>query len=177
MSGSVTNSTGSVSGNSLTGLQDAYTGHWSGLVCPEGAAMAQWQMVVLASNATDACGSGNPFLPGELTVRVTLVGYKELPDCAPVYPPTGDLPVTLTVPAVNHDTSQGVHLVARAYFNKAKSNGQGGNDVEATGGTVTLARMDNQQYEGSFSLTFPQGGTAACEAFTAPWCGTPPANP
>jgi len=175
--GSVTNPTGSVSGNSLTGLQGAYSGHWGGITCPAGAAMAQWQMAVLLSSADDPCGTGSPFLANELHVRLVLTGYKELPDCAAVYPPATDLPITLTVPIVNHDTSEGVHLVARAYFNKAKSNGSGGNDVEATGGTWTFTRMDNSQYEGSVSLTFPNEGSFSCSGYVAPWCGTPPSNP
>lgn len=173
MPGSVTNPTGSVNGNSLTGLQGAYTGHWAGIICPAGAAMAQHQYAVLLSSVADPCGTGTPFQPGELTIRAVITGYIELPDCAEVYPPAADLPITLTVPIVNHDTSDGVHRVARAYFNKAKSNGQGGNDVEATGGTVTLTRMDATQYEGSFDLTFPSGGSFSA-SFVAPWCGTAP---
>lgn len=172
LTGSVTNPTGSVNGNSLTGLQDAYTGHWGGIVCPVGAAMAQWQHAVLLSDAADACTSGTPFLPGELTIRFVLVGYIELPDCAPVYPPSGDLPITFTVPA-NQDTTDGVHRLVRVYFNKAKNNGQGGTDVEATGGTVTFTAMNNSQFEGSYDLTFSSSGSAA-GSFVAPWCGTAP---
>lgn len=171
--GSVTNPTGSVNGNSLTGLQDAYTGHFGGILCPVGAAMAQWNHAVLLSNAADACGTGNPFMGGELTVRVVLVGYNELPDCAPVYPPAADLPLTFTVPAVNLDTSDGVHRLVRVYFNKAKANGSGGSDIEATSGTVTFTRADNVQFEGSVDLTFPSGGSFS-GSFVAPWCGTAP---
>lgn len=172
--GAVTNPTGAVSGTSLSGLQDAYTGSWSGITCPVGAAMAQWQHIVLLSSQAGACASGNPWSANEVTVRVVLVGYKGLPDCAPVYPPTTDLPLTLTVPNTPSTTSDGVSRLVRVYFMKARSNGNAGNDVEATGGTVTFTRMDNAQFEGSYSLTFPQGASAAVDSFVAPWCGTAP---
>lgn len=178
MAGSVTNPTGTVSGNSLTGLQDAYTGNFGGLTCPAGATMAQWQMLTLLSNAADACTSGTPFQAGELTVRVVLLGTNALPDCAPVYPPAADLPLVFDIavpaPALNPGTSDGAERYARVFFNKAKNNGQAGNDVEATSGTVTITRADSTQYEGSFNVSFPAGGSFS-GAFTAPWCGTPPA--
>lgn len=173
--GSVTNPTGTVAGNDLTTLKDAYAGNFGGLQCPADVAMAQWQMLVLLSNAADACTSGNPFLAGELTVRFVFVGYRELPDCAPVYPPAADLPLTWTLPNWR-DTSDGVHRSLAAYFNKARSNGQAGNDVQATGGTVTFTAMDATSYQGSYNLQFPSGGSAA-GSFVAPWCGTAPTNP
>lgn len=167
----VTTPTGNVKGSDLSTLRDAYTGHWSGILCPVGAAMAQWQLAILLSDAADACGSGSPFVPNEVMLRLVVVGYNELPDCAPVYPSSG-LPIALRVPVVNADTVDGVHLVCRAYFNQARSNGGAGSDVEATGGAVTLTRMDSTAFEGSYTLTFPNGGAAA-GSFAAPWCGPP----
>ena len=172
--GSVTSPTGSVSGNSLTGLQDAYAGHFGGIVCPAGGAMAQWNHAVLLSDCAGACASGNPYVANELTVRLVLFGYKELPDCASVYPPAADLPRTFVVPNVLQDTSDGVHRsVLGAYFMKAKASGAVGNDVAAVSGTVTLTRADNVQYEGSATLVFPSGGSLS-GGFVAPWCGTAP---
>lgn len=173
--GSVTNPTGSVAGNSVGGLRSAYTGEFGGIVCPAGTAMAQWNHLVLCSNAADACASGSPFLAGELTVRAVLFSYIELPDCASPYPPAGDLPLVMSVASGGgpYDTSDGVHRYISGYFNKAKASGQAGNDVAATGGSFTFTRMDNVQFEGSYSLTFPSGGTAA-GSFVAPWCGAAP---
>jgi len=171
--GSVTNPTGSVNGNSLTGLQDAYAGNFGGLLCPAGGVQAQWNHVVLLSSAADACGTGNPYVGGEVTVRLVPLGWIGLPDCAPVYPPPGDLPLTFTVPDVQLVTSDGVTRIVRAYFMKAKANGGLGNDVAATGGTVTFTRMDATAYEGSATLTFPSGGSFS-GSFVAPWCGQAP---
>jgi hypothetical protein len=174
--GSVTNPTGSVSGNSLTGLQDAYAGNASGLWCQIDQAQPQYQMIVLLSNASDACGTGNPYVSNELTIRLVLWGYKDLgslPNCLTVYPPAGDLPLTFTVPDTQLNTSDGVHRYVRAYFMKARSNGGAGSDVAATAGTVTFTRMDSTASEGSASLTFPSGGSFS-GSFVAPWCGTAP---
>jgi hypothetical protein len=175
--GSVTNPTGSVSGTSLAGLVDAYAGNASGLYCQVDQAQPQFQHVVLLSDAADACGTGNPYVPGEVTVRLVLWGYKDLgalPNCLSVYPPAADLPLTFTVPDVQLDTSDGVHRYVRAYFMKARSNGGPGNDVAAIGGSVTLTRADSVQYESNASLTFPSSGSFSCSAFVAPWCGTAP---
>jgi hypothetical protein len=174
MSGSVTNPTGSVGGQSLTGLQDAYAGNFGGLGCPAGGVQAQWNHVVLLSSQAGACATGNPYSANEVTIRLVLLGWIPLPDCAPVYPPAADLPLTFTVPDVQQVTSDGVTRSVRAYYMKAKSGGGLGNDVAATGGTVTFTRMDNAQYEGSISLAFPSSGSASASAFTAPWCGTAP---
>jgi hypothetical protein len=91
-----------------------------------------------------------------------------------VYPPAADLPLTFTVPDVQQTTSDGVTRIVRAYFMKAKSGGGVGNDVAATGGTVTFTAMDSTQFEGSYSLTFPSSQSAAVDGFVAPWCGTAP---
>lgn len=174
--GSVNNPTGSVSGNSLTGLQDAYTGNWSGLLCQVDSAQPQFQHVVLLSDAADACGTGNPYVANEVTVRLLLWGYKDLgalPNCLSIYPPAADLPLSFSVPDVQLNTSDGVHRYAKAAFMKARSNGGAGSDVWAIGGTVTLTRADNVQYEGSASLTFPSGGSFS-GSFVAPWCGAAP---
>jgi hypothetical protein len=164
LSGTVTNSTGSVNGNSLTGLQGAYTGNFGGVV-----GVSAWQHVCLLSDNADPCGTGNPYVGNELTVRLVLW----TPDVAPVYPPSGDLPLTFTVPDVQLITSDGFHRAVRAYFMKAKANGSAGGDVAATGGTVTFTAMDSTTYDGDYDLTFPNGGSAA-GSFTAPWCGTAP---
>lgn len=171
--GSVTNPTGSVNGQSLTGLQDAYAGNFGGLICPAGGVQAQWNHVVLLSSAADACTTGNPYIANEVTVRLVLWAFNELPDCAGVYPPTADLPLTFTVQDVQQTTTDSVTRAARAYFMKAKANGGIGNDIAATSGTVTFTRMDSGQYEGTIDLAFPSGGSADA-SFVAPWCGTAP---
>jgi hypothetical protein len=170
---SVTSPTGTVSGNSLTGLQDAYAGNWGGLLCPAGGVQAQWNHVVLLSDCAGACTVGSPYVGNELTIRLVLLGWIGLPDCAPVYPPAADVPATFTVPDVQLTSSDGVTRTVRAYFMKAKAGGGVGNDVAATGGTVTFTRMDATQYEGSASLAFPSGGSFA-GSFVAPWCGVAP---
>jgi hypothetical protein len=174
VAGSVTNPTGTVSGQSLTGLQDAYAGNFGGLICPAGGVQAQWNHVVLLSSQANACTTGNPYSSNEVTIRLVLWAFNELPDCAGVYPPSGDLPLTFTVQDVQQTTSDSVTRAVRAYYMKAKATGGLGNDVAATGGTVTFTRMDNVQYEGSYSLTFPSSGSAAVDGFVAPWCGTAP---
>lgn len=174
--GSVTNPTGSVNGNSLTGLQDAYTGNASGLYCQVDTAQPQFQHVVLLSDCANACTTGNPYVANEVTVRLLLWGYKDLgalPNCLSVYPPAADLPLAFSVPDVQLTTSDGVHRYVRAYFMKARNNGGAGSDVAATGGTVTFTAMNSTQYEGSASLTFPSGGSFS-GSFVAPWCGAAP---
>jgi hypothetical protein len=61
--GTVANPTGSIKGQTLTGLVDAYTGNWRGLngtssatTTQVGTAKAQWQHAVLLSDHTGACG-------------------------------------------------------------------------------------------------------------------------
>jgi len=73
--GSVTNPTGSVNGNSLTGLQDAYAGNFGGLLCPAGGVQAQWNHVVLLSDCANACTTGSPYVGNELTVRLVPLGW------------------------------------------------------------------------------------------------------
>jgi TAT (twin-arginine translocation) pathway signal sequence len=173
MAGSVTNPTGTVGGHNLSTLQDAYTGHFAGLKCPAGAAQAQWNMAVLLSSQAGACTVGNPYSSNELTLRIVLFGYADLPDCASPYPPVGDLPLTFTVPNVLQTTSEGTHRsVLQAYVMKAKSNGGLGGDTAASSGTVTFTRMDSTQFEGSYDLRY--GTSAVTGAFVAPWCGTAP---
>lgn len=174
MPGSVTNPTGSVKGNSLTGLLDAYTGNFGGsaLTIPP-----QWQHVVLLSGTTGACareGSGGGYAADELTVRISLFGWwdtnGQLP---PVQPAAADLPLTLTVNANPLAiTSDGVTRKVQPYFMKARSNGGTGSDVAATAGTVTFPRMDAVQYEGSYDLSF--GADHITGSFVAPWCGSAP---
>jgi hypothetical protein len=171
--GTVTNPTGTVNGNNLATLTDAYTGHFGGIVCPAGGAQAQWNMAVLLSSQAGACTVGNPYSANELTLRIVLFGYADLPDCASPYPPAADLPLTFTVPNVLQTTSDGTHRsVLQAYVMKAKSNGGLGSDIPASSGTATFTRMDNVQFEGSYDLYY---GTAhVTGGFVAPWCGTAP---
>lgn len=161
--GSVTNPQGSVNGQSLSGLQGAYTGNFGGQP-----GVSQWNHVVMLSTSADPCGTGNPYVGGEVTIRLVLW----TPDVAPVYPPAADLPLTFTIPDVQLVTSDGFHRAARAYYMKAKANGAAGGDVAATGGTVTLTHADSTTYEGDVSLSFANGSFAG--SFTAPWCGTAP---
>lgn len=168
LTGSVTSPTGSVSGNSLTGLCDAYTGNYGGsaLTLPP-----QWQHAVLLSATTGACareGSGGAYAGGELTLRFTMIGYwntaGQLP---PVQPPTADLPLVFTANSWLV-TSEGVSRVCKPYFMKAGNNGGAGRDVAATSGTVTFTRMDTTNYEGSYDLYFSSDHVTG--SFVAPWC-------
>lgn len=174
MSGSVTSPTGSVKGVSCTGLVDAYTGNYGGsaVTIPP-----QWQHAVLLSAVTGACsreGSGGSYAANEVTVRFTMVGYRDSPAgvLPPVYPPTADLPLTFSGDGSWLVTSDGVSRQCKAYFMKARSNGGAGSDVAATSGTVVFTRMDSTQYEGSYDLYF--GTDHITGSFVAPWCGTAP---
>jgi hypothetical protein len=173
--GSVTNPTGSVNGNSLTGLLDAYADAWAGILEPVGAAMAQGNYYVLLSDHTDACSRvGQPFAANEVTLRFVQVYYAPLPLGASPWVPAADLPCVFTV-GQPLTTSDGVIRQITPYFNKANSSGGQGKDVAPTGGTVTFTAVDpaTGQHEGSYDLTFARGGTAA-GAFLAPWCGPLP---
>jgi len=171
----VTNPTGTVAGKNLTGLTDALTYAFGGLTEPVGTTPAQWQHLVLLTNLGGACtrlGGGGSFGNNEITLRFGMFGYNEVPDPAPVYPPAADLPITFTA-NVNLDTSDGVHRTCKPWVMQATSRGKAGTDTAATGGTVTFTRADAGGYEGSYDLIF--GADHATGAFTAPWCGTPPA--
>jgi hypothetical protein len=166
--GSVTSPTGSVNGNSLTGLQDAYTGNYGGsaqTIPPQG------QHVVLLSNVAGACvreGSGGVYAAAELTVRLTVVFYwNNNGQLTPIQPPSADLPLTFTA-GTWLTSSDGVNRVVNPYFMKARNNGGAGSDVAATGGTVTFTRMDTTAYEGSYDLWF--GSDHITGSFAAPWC-------
>lgn len=174
MSGSVSNPTGSVKGISLVGLVDAYTGNYGGsaLTIPP-----QWQHAVLLSATAGACsreGSGNGYAANELTVRLTMIGYRNTPTgvLPPVQPPAADLSLTFTANTWL-STSDGVQRVCQPYFMKAKSNGAVGADTAATSGTVTFTTMDangsgTSGYAGSYDLYF--GTDHITGSFTAPWC-------
>lgn len=173
MSGSVTSPTGSVKGVSVAGLLDAYAGNFGGsaLTIPP-----QWQHVALLSNQAGACsreGSGGSYGGSEVTVRLTMLGYRDAPAgvLPPVYPPAADLPLTFTANAWLV-TSDGVSRVVNPYFMQATRNGGAGTAVQASAGTVTYTRMDNVQYEGSYDLYW--GSDHATGSFVAPWCGTAP---
>jgi hypothetical protein len=182
MSGSVTNPTGSVKGISCTGLVDAYTGNYGGseLTIPP-----QWQHAVLLSASTGACsreGSGGSYAANEVTVRLTMIGYRNSPTgvLPPVQPPAADLPLTfqgdgtwLATSETYNGSPAGVQRQLKAYFMKAKSNGAAGSDTVATSGTVTFTAMDaagsgSGGYAGSYDLYF--GTDHVTGSFTAPWC-------
>jgi hypothetical protein len=175
MTGSVSNPTGSVKGISLTGLCDAYTGNYGGsaLTTPP-----QWQHAVLLSGTTGACsreGSGGSYAANELTVRFTMIGYRNSPAgvLPPVQPPSGDLPLTFQGDGTWLVTTDGVSRQLKAYFMKAKSNGAASGDTAATSGTVTFTTMDaagsgTSNYEGSYDLYFSTDHITG--SFVAPWC-------
>lgn len=175
--GSVTNPTGSVGGKSLTGLTDATT-RVQGSTEPINGTMAQWQLWSTLSDKAGVCGrvvNGlQTYLPGELTLRVVVTGYKET-GSAPWMPPAADLPLTL--PAVDPPAgytvgSDGVKRMLRVYFTQAGKNGQPGRDTLATGGTVTFTAVSDTDpgkgQSADYDLTF--GGDHATGSFVAPWC-------
>jgi hypothetical protein len=177
VSGSVTNPTGSVNGNSMTGLVDAYTGNWGGLngtydgtTSPMAGAQAQAQHVVLLSNVTGACsreGSGGAYAANELTLRLTFIVYADLPNSMTTIPPAADLP--LTFPAASWvTTSDGAHRIVTPYFMKAKSNGAKGSDVVATSGSVVITGADATTYTGTYDVYF--GTDHITGSFASPWC-------
>jgi hypothetical protein len=178
MSGSVTNPTGSVKGNSMTGLADAYTGNWGdnttgtydGTTSPLGGAQAQAQHAVLLSDKVGACsreGSGGSYAANELTLRLTSIVYADLPGSMTTIPPAADLPLTFQ-PGQWVTTSDGAHRIINPYFMKAKSNGAKGSDVAATSGSVVLTAADATHYAGSYDLNF--NGDHITGSFDAPWC-------
>lgn len=174
--GTVTSPAGTVHGLALTGLTDGGCFAFSGVTNPiPPSTMAQWQYVgPLMSNVTGVCsrlsGGGN-YSPSEITLRLVLTGYADYPGNAPVYPPAGDLPLTLQVgQAVT--TSDGVHRLCAPYVMQAQKNGHPGSDSSATGGTVTYTQMDSTGLAGSWDLLF--NGDHTTGAFDCAWCGTPP---
>lgn len=177
MSGSVTSPTGSVKGHSLTGLVDAYTGNWSGLngtydgtTTPLSGAQAQAQHVVLLSDQVGACsreGSGGSYGGSELTVRLTMIVYADLPNSMTTIPPSADVPLTFTANTWL-TTSDGVHRVVNPYFMQASRNGGAGTPTQASGGTVTFTQADSTAYAGSYDLYW--GTDHITGSFSAPWC-------
>jgi hypothetical protein len=173
--GSVTNPTGSVGGNNLSTLVDAYTGNFGGITEPLGTTQAQWNYLSLLSATPDPCarkGAGGLYAPNELLLLFVLVGYADLPNPAPWQPPAEALPLTFTG-AAWLETSDQVYRQCLPQVMRATKGGKPGNAVVATGGTVTFTRYDATSQDGTYDLSFPDGGTAA-GSFTAPWCGPPP---
>jgi hypothetical protein len=191
--GSVTNPTGSVKGNSMTGLVDAYTGNWGdnstgtydGTTSPLGGAQAQAQHAVLLSDKVGACsreGSGGSYATNELTLRLTSIVYADLPYSMTTIPPAADLPLTFhpgqwvttseadpnVIDPATGQPKRYVHRIINPYFMKAKSNGGRGTDVAATSGTVVLTAADATHYAGSYDLNF--NGDHITGSFDAPWC-------
>jgi hypothetical protein len=164
--------TGTVKRIPLAGLADAASYAFSGSTQPIGANPAQWQYMSLASDHADVCqDAGGTFQDSEITLRLVWLGYADNPAQAPVYPPAGDLPLTLQA-GVTVTTSDGVHRTCMPYVMQAR-NGSAGNDVAATSGTVTVTQQDSGGVTASWDLYF--NGDHATGAMTAPWCGTPPA--
>lgn len=169
--GSVTNPTGTVSGHSLTGLVDAAIYGFSGFTTPQGTIPAQWQFLDLASDHANVCqDAGGTFRDSEITLRFNMFGYADLPDNAPVYPPSADLPLTFTA-NVLQTTSDGVHRTCKPYVMQAR-NGRAGNDTAATSGTITVTQFDSNGISLSWDLYF--GSSHTTGSLTSSWCGTPP---
>ena len=164
--------TGTVGGNSLTGLTDAASYGFSGYTSPPApGVLAQWQFVSLASDHADVCAdAGGTFRDSEITFRLDLFGYADTPANAPVYPPAGDLPLTMTANQLV-TTSDGVHRMCKPYVMKAK-NGSAGKDTAATSGTATITAWDAGGVTATWDLYF--GSSHTTGTMTAPWCGTPP---
>jgi hypothetical protein len=151
----------------LSGLADAASYGFS-----SGGPPYQWQFLSLASDHADVCQlAGGPFRDSEITFRLDFVGYADAPAPAPVYPPPGDLPLTMTAnqPVT---TSDGVHRICKPYVMQAR-NGKQGTDSAATSGTVTVTGQDAGGIAASWDLQF--NGDHATGSLLAPWCGTPPA--
>lgn len=170
--GSVTNPTGTVSGHSLTGLTDAADYAFSGFTTPQGSVPAQWQFVCLASDHANVCQDANgTFRGGEITLRFLFIGYADLPNNAPVYPPSADLPVTFSANGTV-TTSDNVHRTCKPYVMQAKSNGNAGTDTAATSGSITVSQFDSSGVSLSWDLYFGTSHTTG--SLTSSWCGTPP---
>jgi hypothetical protein len=165
--------TGTVSSIPLSGLTDAGSYGFSGFTSPPGPGVdAQWQFLSLASDHADVCqDAGGTFRDSEITFRLNLFGYADNPADAPVYPPSGDLPLTMTANQ-SVTTSDGVHRTCKPYVMKAK-NGRAGTDHAATSGTVTVTAWDASGVTASWDLYFGSDHTTG--SLSAPWCGTPPA--
>jgi hypothetical protein len=174
--GTVTSPTGTVKGIPLTGLTDGGCYGFGGLInSVPPSTPAQWQFLgPLMSSVSGVCsrlsGGGN-YHAGEITLRFDLFGYADYPGNAPVYPPAADLPLTFTANQLL-TTSDGVHRMCNPYVMKAGNNGHAGNDIAATGGTVTYTRIDATGVAGSWDLMF--NGDHTTGGFDCAWCGTPP---
>jgi hypothetical protein len=159
--------TGTVRRIPLAGLADAASYGFSGTSGPP----AQWQFISLASDHVSVCqDAGGTFRDSEITFRLLLLGYADSPADAPVYPPAGDLPLTMTAGQLV-TTSDGVHRQCSPYVMQAR-NGSAGTDHAATSGTVTVTQWDAGGVTASWDLAF--NGDHATGSLTAPWCGTPP---
>jgi len=180
--GTVADPAGSIRGQTLTGLVDAYTGNWGGLngtssttTTQLGTAKAQWQHAVLLSDHAGACGregSGGRYAGNEVTVRLTMIGFADLtsppatPGSITTIPST---PLTFTANVWQPPLSTpGEHRVINPYYMRTRSNGRPTGDTAATGGTITFTQMDATSYAGSYDLYF--GTDHITGSFVAPWC-------
>jgi hypothetical protein len=165
--------TGTVKTIPLGGLADAGSYGFSGYTSPPGPGVnAQWQFLSLASDHADVCAdAGGTFRDSEITFRLDLFGYADNPADAPVYPPAGDLPLTMTANQLV-TTSDGVHRMCKPYVMQARS-GKAGKDTAAASGTVTVTQWDSGGVAASWDLQF--NGDHTTGSLAAPWCGTPPA--
>jgi hypothetical protein len=180
--GTVANPTGSIKGQTLTGLVDAYTGNWGGLngsnsatTTQVGTARAQWQHAVLLSDHTGACGregSGGGYAGNEVTVRLTMIGFADLTSPPATPGSIGTIPSTpLTFTANVWQPplgTAGEHRVITPYYMKTRSSGRATRDTPATGGTIAFTRMDAAAYAGSYDLYF--GTDHITGSFVAAWC-------
>jgi hypothetical protein len=170
--GSVTNPTGSVSGKSLTGLQDAET-IVAGSTEPIGATTAQWQMGSVLTDRTGICSrlinGMQTYQTNEITLQIVVTGWTET-GSAPYTPPAADLPLTLTAESATEAvSSDGVKRLLRSHVMRATKNGRAGKNIEATGGTVTLTDVQaDGSTSGSYDLDF--GSDHATGSFVAPKC-------
>lgn len=165
--------TGTVKRIPLSGLADAGSWAFSGFTSPPAPGVnAQWQFFSLASDHAGVCAdAGGAWRDNEITFRLNLLGYADLPADAPVYPPAADLPLTMQAGTIV-TTSDGVHRFCQPYVMQAK-NGHQGTDNAATSGTVTITQWDAGGVAASWDLAF--NGDHTTGSLSAPWCGTPPA--
>jgi hypothetical protein len=177
--GTVSNPTGTVKRIPLAGLIDAGTYAFSGYVSPPSPTVpAQWQFATMVSDHPDVCGrqpANGTYQSSEIILELAFVGWADLPNNAPVYPPLASLPLVFQANGAQlaPPTPDGVHRSCTASVMQATKQGNAGNSNTATSGTVTITRMDAGGVEGSWD--FSVNGDHASGSFATPWCGTPPA--
>lgn len=184
MSGSVTNPTGSVGGKNLSGLVDAET-VFAGSTAPVGGQMAQWQSGAVLTDKPGVCSrlvnGMQTYLANEMTLQIVVTGWKPYADGAdnnaPWAPPAADLPLTLpvtpdTTGSDGSTDSGGVHRIAQAHVMQASKTGRAGNNIDATGGSITITAVDDADPDrgqsGSYDIAF--GTERVTGSYVAPVC-------